>query len=62
MKPFDRNITITPHAIDAQLARLRDLILKREEIEKQQWADTLGPDDCSAFDDDPDARKIERKR
>lgn len=63
MKPFDKNITITPHRIDAQLERLRDLIAKRDAIEKQAWIDTLDPStEASAFDDLEECRKIEIKR
>ena len=62
-KPFDKNMTITPHAIDAQLARLRELIAKRDEIEKQAWVDTLEMgDEASAFDQLDECRKLEIKR
>lgn len=44
-KPFDKGFTITPHAITAQLERLRELIKKREEADQQEWIDTLDPND-----------------
>jgi hypothetical protein len=56
-------MTITAHSIDAQLAQLRDLIAKREAIEKEQWVDTVEPgDEASAFDDLNECRKQEIKR
>jgi hypothetical protein len=62
-KPFNKNMTITPHAIDAQLERLRDLIKKRDEIEKQAWVDTVEPgNEATAFDDLDECRKQEIKR
>ena len=44
-KPFDKGFTITPHQITAQLARLRELIKKRDEVEQQVWVDTVDPND-----------------
>lgn len=53
MKYLFEKPTITPHELSAQIARVRDLLLKRNEIEAQQWVDTVGPED----DQEPDESK-----
>jgi hypothetical protein len=58
---FDKAF-ITAHTLTDQLAKLKVMLDKRDKAWKQQWADTVPPD--QAFDDDDldEIRKFENIR
>jgi hypothetical protein len=66
-KYFFEKPTITPHVLKQQLEALKQLLDLRDKAHEKAWQDTepMDADDldeCNAFDEDPDARKLERKR
>jgi hypothetical protein len=58
---------IAPHTLSEQLKGLAELLDIRDKAHREAWQDTEPMDaeeldECNAFDDDADARKLERKR